>query len=507
MQKEKLKKLIVPLIMLIAELFLFFQMVSSKPNITIKYKVMFLVICILSNLVAYVLVKVINKYKKIKLENIFLGIAISFGFLYLIFIPAILGTDELPHFLRPYQISVGDVIVKHPEKNETQIPKDLGSFVGEKDMSKRYSKERILKSVDYSDTESLWNGDVTSIRYSPVSYIPQVIGFWLSRLFGLSPLLTLFLVRFCNFSVWLAISYFAFKLLPIKKTFALLLYTAPSVLSIVSTCSYDALALSLMLLLIAYILNIIKYKKSITKKDFLILLLISLGISTYKVFYIIYILLLLIIPKECYKNKKQKITYTLLILILSFLLDFGWYAVSMASSVTGSSVITEQLKFILMHPIKYLFIFINTYVNDIFYYVTNVIAGSEMCYGLARINQLFVLIYLGLLISSYFVEKNNIELKKSSKFLIAFVCLAIFALVSTTLYLEWTANKSGIGASKIIGIQSRYFVCLIIPFILLLPKPKKILKNSKKIICFSILLNSLMFIDCIKSLLLNLFNV
>ena len=78
MQKEKLKKLIVPLIMLIAELFLFFQMVSSKPNITIKYKVMFLVICILSNLVAYVLVKVINKYKKIKLENIFLGIAISF---------------------------------------------------------------------------------------------------------------------------------------------------------------------------------------------------------------------------------------------------------------------------------------------------------------------------------------------------------------------------------------------------------------------------------------------
>ena len=139
---KKIKKIIIPSILLIVtELFLYFQMISSKPSITIKYRVMYLIICILSNVFLLIALYMLNKKQKMKVENVFLTIAIIFGSLYLVFIPALLGTDELPHFLRPYQISTGDIIVKYPEKNETLIPKDIADFVGEKVMINRYSKK------------------------------------------------------------------------------------------------------------------------------------------------------------------------------------------------------------------------------------------------------------------------------------------------------------------------------------------------------------------------------
>ena len=503
---KKIKKIIIPIILLIVtELFLYFQMISSKPSITIKYRVIYLIICILSNVFLLIALYMLNKKQKMKVENVFLTIAIIFGSLYLVFIPALLGTDELPHFLRPYQISTGDIIVKYPEKNETLIPKDIADFVGEKVMINRYSKKNTFSSTDYNNKINLWNGDVTSINYSPIPYLPQIIGFLISKLFKLSPLLTLFMVRFCNFATWLVLSYIAFKKLPTKKIFALILYTSPAILSIVSTCSGDALALALMFLLISYILNICKTERKFERMDFVSLLLISLGISTYKLFYVIYILLLFIIPQKCFTNKKEKILTLSLIVFLSFVFDAVWFFATSISNTISSNLVSNQISFILLNPIKYILIFVNTYINDIYYYATNIVAGSEMCYGLVRVNQLFVISYLFTLIASYVNNNEKINFNKSSKILISFVCLAVFGLVSTTLYLEWTAAKMGVGYSKIIGIQSRYFIALIIPILLLFQNTKKVHISDKKIINIAVVLDAILFIDCIKSLLIAVF--
>ena len=99
--KEKLKKIIIPIIIFLTEVFIYFQMTLSKPELTLKYKLVYLILCVLSNISAIVICKYLNKNKKLKIENIFLLITIIYGGLYLIFVPAILGTDELPHFLRP----------------------------------------------------------------------------------------------------------------------------------------------------------------------------------------------------------------------------------------------------------------------------------------------------------------------------------------------------------------------------------------------------------------------
>ena len=128
-----------------------------------------------------------------------------------------------------------------------------------------------------------------------------------------------------------------------------------------------------------------------------------------------------------------------------------------------------------------------------------------MCYSIVRLNQLFVLSYLFILILSYFdgYKKNKISIK--GKILIVFVSLAIFGLVSTTLYIDWTSHKLGIGALKIIGIQARYFWPLIIPIASILPEVKKRFKNEKNIIKYTALLNTILIINAIGSILVACF--
>lgn len=502
---EKLKKLILPFIVILSEIFLYFQMIFEKEELTFKYKMAFFIVCILSNVVLFLIIKYINKNKNLKLEKVFVLVSVLFGGLYLFFIPAILGTDELPHFLRPYQISVGDVIVTEPEKNETLIPKDLYTFIGINPMSKRYSKDYIFKSVNYNDKTNIWNGDVTSINYSPIPYIPQILGFWGARILNLSPLLTLYFVRFMNLATWIILGYFSIKMLPVKKTFAFILYTSPAVLSIVSTCSGDSFALGLFLFLISFILNLVKTKRKLEKKDYILITLITIGVSTYKMFYVLYLFLLFLIPNQCFKNLKQKILYLGTIIFFGFLIDFSWFILTSIDSTISGDVVSKQINFVLSNPFKYIFIFINTYIDDIYYYVTNFIAGSEMCYGLVRLNQLFVISYLIILLISYFDESKNLKFKIYSKFLIIFVCLAIFGLVSTALYVDWTANRLGIGVIKIVGIQSRYFWPLILPIIMILPVSKYKYKDCNKLINYSCILNTILLVNCIKSLLIVVF--
>ena len=91
---------------------------------------------------------------------------------------------------------------------------------------------------------------------------------------------------------------------------------------------------------------------------------------------------------------------------------------------------------------------------------------------------------------------------KYSKVLIILVCLAIVGLVSTTLYLDWTSSRLGVGALKIVGIQVRYFWLLIIPIASILPNCGRCLKNEIQLIKFTTILNTIILVNTISSLLI-----
>ena len=240
------------------------------------------------------------------------------------------------------------------------------------------------------------------------------------------------------------------------------------------------------------------------KKDKIILITLSILFSTYKLFYPVLLTLLFLIPKECYKSKKEKYIFTFGTLMIALTIDFAWYVMSMSvSSIIGENLGAEQLELILKKPIYFGYVVLNTYFTNAFYYISNLFSGTEMCYQYARIPSIFVLAYMCLFIYVFLNnEKNNIKLNKKEVGLILSIFLIIIILTSISLYIGWTVNLAGVGTDEILGIQSRYYFSLV-PLILLLIKTKKnnINQNVYKYI---IMLNSIILIITITSVVIGI---
>ena len=489
-------------IFLVSLIFLYKQLIDGTNN-NGKVKLIFLIIALLSFSVLIFLNKIVNS-KKYEIHKLFFIISLFFGLLYLVFIPAICGTDELPHFLRAYQISAGDLIVKDNNIDTTKIPENLLAFTQwGLPLEQRYSKDNIFKSVDYNNMSVIYHGDVAS-GYPPVAYVPQVIGLKVSKLVKLSPALTLYVVRFFNFMSWILLMTLAIKNFPIHKKTLAVFFTAPATLSLVSTSNMDAFSLGLIVLLLSYIFKY-KYDKSkISKKDKTIIALISLLFCTYKLFYIILLSFLFFIPTKCFKNIKDKYLFIISLLLMCLSIDYIWYIISNNTpSITGESLGAKQTSFIMKYPIYYIHVLFNTYVSDFYYYFSNLFGGHEMCYMKANLNDFFVIIYIVLfgyiLINS---ENKNIKMTLIEKLYVILISIIIIILVSTSMYISWTVDYAGIGSNTILGIQSRYYFALIPPLIMLIKNRDRII--NEKVYNYILLINSILFINTISSILINL---
>lgn len=468
-----------------------------------KIQIVLLGVAILSTIAMFFLFYILEK--KYNEHKTFFIVGLTIGLLYTIFIPAIQGaTDELPHILRTYQITAGDIIVKNPDNNETEMPEELYNFSQYLvSLNIRYSKENLFKSVDYNNKVNINNVDVATGN-SPILYIPQIIGMEISKIAHLSPVMTLMLVRLCNFIIWLLLTTQAIKLFPIHKKTLSIFFIAPAVLSLVCTTNMDALPLATITLFFAYIFKYKYTEEKIVNKDKIILLILSLIFSTYKLFYPLLLITITFIPEKCFKNKKDKNIFVIIILLLSLGLDFLWYKLSMsASSIVGNTLGAEQMNLILKRPIYYCYVLLNTYLNNFYYYITNLFAGSEMCYQYAEIPSIFIISYIVLFIYTLFnSEKNNINFKKKEIAIILIMFFTIIVLASTSLYIGWTVKLAGVGHDEILGIQSRYYFAFVPLFVLLYKNKKR--KFNNVVFKYIIMLNMIMLITTITSVVIGI---
>lgn len=503
--------LIIILSLIISYGVIFFELYTSDKLPSNRIIHLFIIISIITIIFTIGILLYINKNKNIEIHKLFFIVAFLYGLIYMVFIPVMLGTDELPHFLRPYQIANGDLIIDHPENSDTTIPTDLMEFISLPSTRDRYTKKYLFEKVDYSKTTNIWYGNVTSMTASPITYMPQIIGFKIAKLLDLSPFFTLLIVRFLNLIIWIFIMTVVIKIIPFFKNSLFVLFTAPATLSLVSTCNYDAFSSAFILLFIAYILKLKEDGKLITTKQKIALVIISLLFCTFKYIYIILEFLILLIPAKQYKCKKDKIIHISCMLLINIIVNFLWIKISYPLTIpTNSEYVKDTIVFILKNPLKYAFIFATTFIKNTYYYLSNIIAGNEMCYGTVRINELFIVSYLALFL--YIIKKENekqqFELEKIEKCFIALIIFIIFGLVSTSLYVGWTSSILGVGASEIVGIQSRYFFVLV-PLILILFLNKKNKKSNRtniqierSILNYVVILNMILIIDVMKSLII-----
>lgn len=422
--------------------------------------------------------------KEITVEKAFLYTVPLICILFLIFMPPIKNHDELYHWFRAYDIAEGHLLAGLPNDNvpfiSAKIPNGAISVLGNNAwLDFRYANIVELLNEKMDLKEKGYTEIATSAVYSPIQYIPQAIGIIVSEIFLKSPILITYGARIFNMIFSLAILYYAIKLMPFGKKIFLMLCYIPIAIEGFSSMSPDAITISISMLFIAYIFHLaFNENTKVGKKQVIIISILSIIIALCKIVYLPLAALILIIPKEKFGGLKNKIIISSIVLLVSTIFNFIWLGIAsryLLEFRNGDS--KYQVLNILMHPIEYMKILLYTINKEGYFYFDTLFGGQLGWAGIVKLNFIvpFLLFVMYLVVA---IEDKTVKNKLNSfqKIIIFLICLAIIALIFTSLYVQWTY----VGNESILGVQGRYFLPFL-PLIFILISGVKIRSDYKEL--------------------------
>ena len=470
------------------------------PNSSICYKVIYRELNklrIFTNVcgiifIVFILSYIILGQSNIKIYNIYLYMAIILSALYFISLPLLSIPDENGHLIRAYEISEGYMI---SDKNEDGyggriLPTNLYSF----DKNSTFYDIEQVKDIKLDYSEKFYKFANISL-YSPISYIPQSIGILIGRIVSSNPIFIGYLGRLFNCISIIIITYFAIKFTPIGKRIMLIIALLHMNIHQSISLLPDSMVVALSFALIAFVLYM-RYERQCKMESFQIVIMYILGIllSLYKIVYLPFCLLFFLIPKEKFKSNKNYIIHVITMITLVIVLNLGWLIISQGFLIEFQPGVNtaEQIKYILSNPFRYIYVLFCTIIDNGSYYFLTML-GSQMGWLDVYINTSIMYIYAVLIIIISLYDENNIEEDIVLKYFMI-VVLIIILLTFTSIYVQWIA----VGDTTVSGIQGRYFISLLVPF-LIFSKSKNIIireneNNIKYIYMAAIGVNICVFI-------------
>ncbi len=399
-----------------------------------------------------------------RIEKLFIMIAIPIGILYMIFMLPTYAPDESAHIWKAYEISRGIFFT-----NEyTTIPKDLLENQQEKLNTYNALKESLDKKTNYDDTI-----DVVSPAqaYPFFLYIPSAIGIAIGRALNINILYGIYIGKLFNFIIYVTLGYYIIKKLPFGKIVAFVYLLLPMIICQAISLSADSIMNSLILFYIAYILQLV-YKEKPSKIDKVMCIILPILITISKIAYLPIIgLNFLLIKKEGISKKEKTIILgigTTICIIAAIV--YYMYTMSFNASIAVKEYIeatnvnsTEQIKLIITKPIIYAKAMIKTICIYGQYYLDTFI-GSQLGWLDIMVNRTIVNSFIVILLFTPFLEKHKEELNKKQKIWILLLALLTIIIIITGLYITW----SPVGGDLALGVQGRYFIPVIILFLLCL---------------------------------------
>lgn len=486
MKSEKGKKIITILLIaffLLGSFYFYYRNLQTDLYIdgisnAIKYLRWFIFLGLITLVICLLSFKFITQNKE-KIHKSYFIIAMLLGTCYLFLMPLFTQSDEPAHYLRAYELSNGYFTTPYyDEGHGNYFDQSIIDSIYNNDKQREYKTyEDMLDiskiQVNKEDKEFL---SISASNYSIINYIPHTIGILIGKLFRLNPYFCGLTGRFFSLLFCVSLGALGIKLLPEGKFFAFTLLLSPVFLSYSASFSADGTTIAYTFLFISYILSKIKKKELLHWKDYLVLSILTICTSVAKIVYLPLILLIILLPKECFKNKKQEIILKIVLIGLGFIANFGWQFLlrSAATVATSNNSVSETNLWIFKEPIRYAMVIFNTIANNGYNELENIFAGEFLCHWQVRpyalVNFGFILVNLFAFLS----EEKNKDAKTINTLLVLFTGVVIYGLVCTAMYQASTYE----GARIVDGIQGRYFFPIICSLLFLkIKNPVKLNKN------------------------------
>ena len=298
--------------------------------------------------------------------------------------------------------------------------------------------------------------------YAPVSYIPQAAGILLARTVTDRLAIITYAGRFANWLCVTMILYVAMKLLPFGKEFLALVLLMPMNLHEAFSLAPDAMVVAVSVLMVAYVMHLRYVQKTqLTKIQIGLLYVLALLISLYKIVYLPFCLIYLLIPKERFGSIRKMTIHAVVIAGSVVISSLVWLELCDKFLTHVGANGTLQMASILHHPINYCVTIFRTYSVYTLQLLQQMV-GAALGQLNVSTNAILVFAYLFLLFSKTHYNFKNIQDKAIiiEKSIFAVVIMVVILLTSTSLYIQWTY----VGQNTIIGLQGRYFIALLLPF-------------------------------------------
>lgn len=446
--------------------------------------------------------KTIIKYWKIFIgvrpEYVFVGLATIFGIILTFRMVPLFGNDEVVHFPRAYQVQEGQLWAAHLSGNDyggyepVQI-KQFNDAYREQVQNDNTDGDKIYVAKQRYARERLTNSNREPLVFTSATlsagwdYFPPAFGILVARILHLPINWFVYLGRLSTLTVYILLTYFAIKYIPIGKRFLLVVALLPTALTQGVTVGMDGLVNGLSWLLIAITFAVLVQKIIVTPKLLALTAFLAAYLATTKQGYVPIAMLPLLLPARLFPFNLKKVWLWRLLFGGSLVLISMWY---LGATAHIAEVIhqtqrpglhvneADQLHHIFQNPLVFLaIIFIQPFTvwsGNIYAGIVGVVTNKLVKLPIP----VMLLSYLALMLTLFHRERAHVSGRDR---LYVLVCsmgafLATFTLINLALYLSFTR----VGYGHVEGLQGRYFLALLplLGIILHTAMPKLFLKIS-----------------------------
>jgi uncharacterized membrane protein len=422
-------------------------------------------------------------------EKAFLTLAITFGLLFLLVIPPFQVPDEPAHFFRVYQVSEGRLMAERKDNvaggwvpaslvNTMSVWCDRIPFRP----TEKVRGEQFSKSVRMPlERDNLTYAAFMSSAYSPIPYLPQVIGINIGKFLNLPPVFILYLGRFTNLIVTTIIAFCAIKIIAGYKWIFFLLALTPMAINQRASLSADALLNSVSFLIIAIIANFAcnPKKEKIFDRDVYLMAFLGIVLSLSKQVYFLLPFLCFMIPREKFGSSTKYWRSCLLIVGVNIIAWVAWSTamkdlVGIPVNPLVDASVERQTQYLLANPFTGISTAWNS-LQDIEHVLREFIGFlgwlDTRIPAIVTIPYQYMLLIVGLISS-----QSNFIISKVRKKIIFGVFSGTIFLIYLSQYMIWTP----VGAMAVDGVQGRYLIPASPLFFLLLDNKRFSLKISEQ---------------------------
>lgn len=394
----------------------------------------------------------------------FVVVALVFGAAFAILTPVYDPPDEFGHLARAYGLSHGQVIPQTFQGYPGAFVPHGFTAIGTLARDTYYSLNSLtdLTRVPLDSHTQDFRAFPNLVLYSPLVYTPHIVGLGVGEILQLPPFPTLILARLCNLIAYVLLFYWAIRLLPFGKWFAVVIGLLPMHIILAGSMSSDPISTGLIALTVATVLYFRDQRAALTRRHILLLCCLAATLSLTKLPYPLLLCMFLLLPVRSFGSGKRRWKYLGLAALTAGIVGGGWLLFAKSGIISYGPAGVDagaQISLLLREPWHFIQALITSFftpASDSF--TQNYIIGIGPVLAWLPIWMSYA--YSSFLILSLWGVKSTSRavLSGAQKFLLGCLGTSIVLIILLLLYISWTP----VGALTIEGIQARYLTPLLL---------------------------------------------